>query len=379
MIDVCHRALKNNKTFQNVFLKNEKQKILPATARCIQYLCITCMYEIVGFALLENIERLKKKEKAIADQRQCDGKKKNPSNCMANVFVNLENDVFSFLSRANNFAKKKGISARGLIQRRSAYTALIKYLVKTHTPKGSDVKFIGPESIARVPMPVLKTDVKPLSKATVKPKLAKTSATTNKIVLKTVSKIKPKVLQKRKKSKEYSPSSKKKAKIGKEPHSASPKKKKKSKKNQTIPPVASFQGLNLSLQKLVSSNESLKSSNESLKSSIQKLESRTRLIGDCLSKLLGHVEKSSNNVPSDVQMEFKSLTENILKDSDEPEESGYNSECEKKLSAIPNPAIPNLSSSIITTTNEKLDMEAKLTSLEAKKNSDDDSFMSNKN
>ena len=147
--------MKNPKSFQNVLLK--KCESHPLAMRCLQYMCITVMYQIAGFAVTENIERLMQKEKAISNA----GKSEPADNCMANVFVNLKSDVYVFFFKAKVYAKTKDASAHYLFQRKSAYVSLIKYLVKVKT---AHVKFINEDFTIAATVRKNKPVLKPASK-----------------------------------------------------------------------------------------------------------------------------------------------------------------------------------------------------------------------
>ena len=77
-MDHCGKAVKNQKHFRNAFLKNGKAKgVHSKVARCLQYICITALYQIVAFGYAEKREVLESRailSKKILQKNVDDGK-----------------------------------------------------------------------------------------------------------------------------------------------------------------------------------------------------------------------------------------------------------------------------------------------------------------
>lgn len=122
--------MKNAKHFQNCFLKSKDRTIIPSlAARCMQYMCITAMFQIVGFAMVANLDRLKKKAALISAAR------KPPDAFMTHVFDFLRYKVYPRMFVAEKKSSTLPL-ARSWIQIIFVYPVLVRYLVFENSRTG---------------------------------------------------------------------------------------------------------------------------------------------------------------------------------------------------------------------------------------------------
>lgn len=123
-MEICAKSVKNNKTFLNSILKKGKSKVHASVARCLQYICITALYQIVTFAFVDRFDDLKQRIGELKDKFY---KKKQETETETfwirdEAFLHLETDFFA------KYVSGKGADDRFAFQGSFFYTVYFKFL-----------------------------------------------------------------------------------------------------------------------------------------------------------------------------------------------------------------------------------------------------------
>jgi hypothetical protein len=123
-MEICVKSVKNNKTFLNSILKKGKSKVHASVARCLQYICITALYQIVTFAFVDGFDDLKHRIGELKDKFY---KKEQETETETfwirdEAFLHLETDFFA------KYVSGEDADDRFAFQGSFFYTVYFKFL-----------------------------------------------------------------------------------------------------------------------------------------------------------------------------------------------------------------------------------------------------------